>query len=375
MVLDMNNITDFIEKNFDNMIRDIKKVTLIPSPTNKEQKRIAYLKKYTEKLGYKDVEVDKVGNLRVTLKGKSSKLVVFSAHTDTVFKEDTQLKIKEDEKTIACPGICDNSTGIIAIQYLMRYIKEKNITPKNDIIFLFNVCEEGAGNLRGIRYFFDNLSHDKIKAHICVEGHMIGRLTRKVVGSHRRCMTIRGKGGHSWRDSGNTNTIIIASELIKKFVAIDLPNNPKTTLNIGRISGGTSVNSIPEESVFTLEIRSLDQKIITDTVKSIDLILSSMKKQDYTIESELFGDRPCGETKAEWLIDTIKKIHNHLSINTINDFGSTDSNYPISLGIPSITIGITDAKNTHSKDEYMEKAPIKKGIEQLIMIFNEIQDV
>ncbi|MFH1126647.1 MAG: M20/M25/M40 family metallo-hydrolase [archaeon] len=371
----MKSISDIIDRNYGSVIIDLKKITLIPSPPFKEEKRISFLKNRLEALGYKDAEIDKVGNLRLTIKGKSPQILVFSAHVDTAFPKGTKLEIKEDKDTIACPGICDDAMGIAALLCLAGYIKENNIIPKNDTILLFNVGEEAPGNLRGIRHFFDSTPKDRIKAHICIEGHMSGRLTKKVVGSHRTDITLRGKGGHSWRDSDTPNTIVKASALIQHLASMNLPKDPKTTLNIGTIKGGTSVNSIPEEVTFSLEIRSLDQDIIETLKDDIASLISGMRKSGLAIETAILDERPAGEMKERWLIDLIKDIHTDLGIKTIDDIGSTDSNYPVSLGLPSVTIGITDAKGTHSKDEYLYKAPIRTGIKQLVMIFHALQEI
>jgi acetylornithine deacetylase/succinyl-diaminopimelate desuccinylase-like protein len=257
----------------------------------------------------------------------------------------------------------------------MRLLKEIDIKPYCKTIFLFNVGEEGAGNLRGIRYFFDHLPKSqraKIKAHICLEGHRIGRLTKKVVGSHRRKIRVLTKGGHSWRDFGAPNAIVKAAQIIDQLNQIKLPLEPKTTLNIGIISGGTSVNSIAEKTELSMEIRYLEQDILFEIIKKLDDVLS--KVSGAKIEMEVIGNRPCGEMKDQKLIKLIKDIHKALGIKTIDDIGSTDSNYPISLGLPSITIGISEAENTHSLNEYLFLPPIRKGLEQVIMVFEKLNN-
>ncbi len=368
----MDKIYNFVEKYYEDIINDIKKVALVASPPFAEGKRIMYLKQYVKMIGYRTIEIDNEGNLRVMLKGKSSGLLVFSAHVDTVFPKGTRLEIKESEQCIWCPGICDNSTGVVAALYLMRYIKENNIIPKTDVMFLFNVGEEGLGNLRGIRYFFDNIEQDRIIAHICIEGHTIGRLTRKVVGSYRSKVMVMGQGGHSYRDFGNTNAIVVAAELIGRFAAIKLSKEPKTTLNIGTIRGGECVNAIPAQAEFSVEIRSPDPRGLASVKKSCDDIIASMTGEGCKIESEVMGERPCGEMKEKWLISKIQKVHKLLDIKTIDDAGSTDSNYPISLGLVSVTIGVTEGKRTHSVDEYLLKGPVRKGVEQVIRVFSEL---
>lgn len=369
----MDNIRNFLDKYYDDILYDIKRITLIAAPSFKENNRIMFLKEYLGKFGYNNAEIDKEGNLKVALMGKDQRALIFSAHVDTIFSTETELKIKEDKGTIACPGICDNSTGIVALLYLMKYLKEKGITPANSVIFLFNVGEEGLGNLRGIRYFFDTTELKNITAHICIEGHQIGRLTKIVVGSHRLNIRVITQGGHSWRDFGNNNAIVIAAELIDRIMAIKLPKYPKTTLNIGIIKGGESVNSIPATTELSVEIRSINQTVLKNVTLELNNVIEYMIKKGHKLEANLLGDRPCGIMKHEWLVSKIRNVHKRLNIKTIEDIGSTDSNYPISLGLPSLTIGITEANNTHSIEERLVKEPIRKGLEQLILIFHELE--
>lgn len=370
----MEDSDSYISNQFKNIISDIKKITLIAAPPFKEQNRIEYLENYIQKMGYSNTEIDKEGNLIIRFDGKSKQTLVFSSHADTVFPEDTKLKIREENGKIYCPGICDNSTGIVAQLYLMKYLKEKKIQPKANIVFLFNVGEEELGNLRGVRYFFDKPENKNIKAHICIEGYGIGRLNRKFVGSHRLKVLIKCAGGHSWRDCGNPNAIIAASKLIVKLSEIGLPSEPRTTFNIGTIRGGTTVNSIPSEAEFTLEVRSLNEEILLNIGKKINHELSKTVSQGIEIKTENIGERPCGETIDKNLIETIKKVHKHLGIKTFEDEGSTDSNYPVSLGLPSTTVGITEAHGTHSINEYILVEPVKKGIEQLFWIFHYLDN-
>lgn len=370
----MEDYDSYISNQYNNIISDIKKITLIAAPPFKEKKRIEYLKDYIQKLGYSNAEIDKEGNLIITLDGKSKQTLVFSSHADTVFSENTKLNIKEENGKIYCPGICDNSTGIVAQLYLMKYLKEKKIQPKPNIVFLFNVGEEELGNLRGVRYFFDKPENKNIKAHICIEGYGIGRLNRKFVGSHRLKVLIKCAGGHSWRDYGNPNAIIAASKLIVKLSEIILPSEPRTTFNIGTIRGGTTINSIPSEAEFTLEIRSLNEDVLLNIRKKINQELDKTISQRIEIKTENMGERPCGETTDKNLIETIKKIHKQLDIKTFDDEGSTDSNYPVSLGLPSITVGITEAHGMHSINEYIVAEPVKQGIEQLFWIFHYLDN-
>lgn len=361
---------NFIEKEYLNILDDLKSIALIASPPFNEKGRIGFIRSYLSKKGLQDTQIDKEGNLSLELKGDSDDTILFSAHVDTAFPEATKLEIKEDNERIYCPGICDNSMGIVSLLYLIAYIKKNNIKLKNRNIFLFNVGEEELGNLRGIKYFIDNLKKDDLRAHIVIEGHKIGRLTTKAVGSHRVNIKIKTDGGHSWRDYGKPNAIMFAARIIQGISSLEFCDSPKTTFNIGIIKGGKSVSSIPDYCEFSLEIRSTSQEKIKGKKRHIDSILSNLK--EVQISTEILGDRPAGEMNNKELIGLIRQVHNKLHIETIDDIGSTDSNYPISLGLPSLTIGITDAEKTHSVNEFLYKEPIKKGIIQLFHIFNEL---
>ncbi len=348
----------------------MKSVTLVPSPPFGEKERIRFIQEYLSKEGFNESKIDKEGNLYLEMNGESNNIILFSAHTDTVFPKETKLEVTEDKDKISCPGICDNSMGIVSLIYLVKYIKENSIQLKNRNIFLFNVGEEELGNLRGIKYYIDNMNKENLKAHIVIEGHKIGRLTTKVVGSHRKNIIIDSDGGHSWRDYGKPNAIIYAAKIIENISALKFSDNPKTTLNIGTITGGNSVNSIANHCEFSLEIRSTSQEKIDEKKHEIESIIFMVK--EVKVSTKLLGDRPAGKMDNNKLIDLIKDVHKKMDIKTIEDIGSTDSNYSISLGLPSLTIGITEAEKTHSVNEFLYKEPIKKGVAQLIEVFKKL---
>ncbi len=367
----MHTIKNFINNNYHLFLETLKQITLTPSPPFQEEKRIFFLQELTTELGYES-EIDPEGNLMINIKGNSDEHVIYSAHADTVFSEDTPLKIIEHEDTLLCPGICDNSLGNTALLYLMKFIKENNLSLKQNTTFLFNVGEEGLGNLRGIKYYFDHLNQQKVKAHIVIEGHELGRLTTTTVGSHRRRIKITTQGGHSWRDYGKANAIILAAQIIGDISQLEYPTEPKTTYNIGTIRGGDTINSIAQQAEFTFEIRFLEQDTGKNIIEKLNQLLQSYNNDEVAIQSETLGDRPCGAMTDQKLINLVKEIHQQLQITTLDDIGSTDSNYPISLGLPSLTIGISDACKTHSLNECLMIKPIEKGLRQLLIIFEKL---
>lgn len=364
-----SNPINFLDDRYNDLIEDIKTICTIPSPTFHESGKMEFLRCYLKNLGFNHLDTDEAGNLIVRIPGKTGRVVVYSAHIDTVFPLGTDLHLTEREGILSCPSVCDNSTGIAALLHLIRYIRQAETPLETGAVFLFNVCEEELGNLKGIRCFFDHFDTTTLKAHICVEGHQLGRMTTRAVGSYRVRITIVGEGGHSWRDYGKPNAIGVAAAIINRLGGIELPKEPRTTMNFGTITGGTTVNTIAAQAEFTYEIRTLDHAVLNTCIEQVERITDSFSMQGITIKCEVLGVRPSGEMLHRELLDTISGILKKLAIEPIVEPGSTDANYPISLGLPSITIGITDGQKTHSLKESIDTKPLRTGILQLSELF------
>ncbi|MFH1850246.1 MAG: M20/M25/M40 family metallo-hydrolase [archaeon] len=356
------NDADFAEAIFPKLVDDLKALAKIAAPTFKESGRIRFISEYVNRLGVEG-RTDGVGNLVVELKGRTDSLVVFSSHVDTVF-DGIVPEIREEGGRLYGPGSCDNALGAVANLYLLRYLLKSR--PNRTVHFVFNVCEEGLGNLKGIREYFCQVDTKKLRFHVCIEGILLGRITKETVGSRRFLISVRTAGGHSWRDYGAANAIIVASGIIAGMRLIDLP--PATTLNVGKISGGTSVNSIPDLCETAVEIRSADMSCLSRVYKDVNHILHQV--QEAQIGIRILGERPCGRLREEFMYadKALKKIQASLGIQTEESAGSTDSNYPLSQGLPSFTVGISNAEKTHSLKESVELEPIKKGLVQLIRL-------
>ena len=355
------------EEQLKKVVDETVEIARVASPPFKEAKRIRFLQQKLNSLGvYSDI--DDEGNLVSKLPGKSSGQIVFSAHADTVFAEDTALKIQKKNNSLYGPGVADNSVGLASLIALIRHLKQINYRPRNTLVFLFNVGEEETGNLRGIRHFFDNFKGE-LFAHICIEGHNLGRITHQMVGSHRASVKVITEGGHSWRDFGKPSAVHVAAQIINHLLHIPLTQNPRSTMNVGSIKGGTTVNAIAEEAEFTFEIRSADSNVLSTLKKQMYSILDKfMREKGVNLQVTLLGDRPSGSLKDTELVNIVKSVHEQLGIKSLEDLGSTDSNYPVSLGLPSLTIGITMAENTHSMKESLEIQPIRQGLAQLFLL-------
>jgi tripeptide aminopeptidase len=331
-------------------------IVRIPAPPFGEAARAAWFLDRFRQLGLTNIDTDDVGNVLAELPPESPAVeapcVLLSAHLDTVFPADTPIDpIEEkDSQRISAPGICDNAaglTGLLAIAAALRYA---NITPPIPILFAANVGEEGEGDLRGMRHLFERGPYrTRIARAIALEGSGSSAVVTRALGSLRFRITITGPGGHSWTDAGTLNPIVLLSQALTQIAAIELPATPLTTINVGHISGGTSINSIPESATALLDIRSTDATQLIATATAVhqifDEIVTPATRQKATtppprLHIETIGNRPAATLPDDSpLLHTLRAVDRHLTLRTEPRLGSTDANIPLSRNIPAIAIG------------------------------------
>lgn len=331
--------------------KNLIELTEIAAPPFLEGERAKALEKMFVDAGIDNVSIDEVGNVVALKKGtEGGKVIALDAHLDTVFPEGTSVNVQQRGDTLFAPGIGDDTRGLAMLLTIFKAMKNSNIKTKADIWFVATVGEEGLGDLRGVKHLFRN-GAPKIDSWISIDGGSIGRVNNAGLGSVRYKALFTGKGGHSWGAFGLANPHHALGYAIKEFSVNAkkyTDEGPKTSFNIGRMGGGTSVNSIPFESWMEVDMRSVDK----DRLVEIDsLFKASMQTAleeynnsgiDDKISLELIkiGDRPSGELS----IDT-PLVQRAISATTLFGAtpsltrGSTNSNIPISLGIPAITIG------------------------------------
>ena len=331
--------------------KNLIELTEIAAPPFLEGERAKALEKMFVDAGVDNVSIDEVGNVVALKKGtEGGKVIALDAHLDTVFPEGTSVNVQQRGDTLFAPGIGDDTRGLAMLLTIFKAMKNSNIKTKADIWFVASVGEEGLGDLRGVKHLFRN-GAPKIDSWISIDGGSIGRVNNAGLGSVRYKALFTGKGGHSWGAFGLANPHHALGYAIKEFSVNAkkyTDEGPKTSFNIGRMGGGTSVNSIPFESWMEVDMRSVDK----DRLVEIDsLFKASMQTAleeynnsgiDDKISLELIkiGDRPSGELS----IDT-PLVQRAISATTLFGAtpsltrGSTNSNIPISLGIPAITIG------------------------------------
>jgi tripeptide aminopeptidase len=328
----------------------------IPAPPFGESARANWFLDRFHQLSLTNVHLDDAGNVLAELTPAQpipdAPCVLLSAHLDTVFPADTPIDPVEekDGPRIFAPGICDNAAGLTGLLAIAAALSYANITPPIPVLFAANVGEEGEGDLRGMRHLFERGPYrTRIAAAIALEGSGSSAVVTRALGSLRFRVTISGPGGHSWADAGTLNPILLLSQALTEIAAIKLPSNPLTTINVGHISGGTSINSIPESATALLDIRSTDPAQLIATATAVHQIFNDItaprtaKKNTNAppkLHIETIGNRPAAALPDDSpILHTLRAVDRHLTLRTEPRLGSTDANIPLSRGIPAIAIG------------------------------------
>ena len=373
-----NYIIDIEEKTNKNLID----LTEIEAPPFKEEKRAKEFAKRLQLAGLENVWIDSIGNVIGFLKGSiGNKNIAINAHIDTVFPEGTDVRVQVRNDTLYAPGIGDDTRGLAMLLTIAETIKMNNIEPLNNIIFIGTVGEEGLGDLRGVRYLFEN-NNPKIDSWIAIDGGSIGRVNNQALGSYRYEVIFDGPGGHSWGAFGLVNPHHALGYGIKNFIEkADLytSSGPKTSYNVGVISGGTSINSIPFESSMLIDIRSIEPNRLDDME---EILFNSMQKalkeqnemkrsgSDLTLTINKIGNRPSGKVEESVpLIQRTIAATQYIGVEPRLAIGSTDSNIPISIGVPAVTIGRGgEGGGAHSLDEWWINKDGYKSIQLALLI-------
>jgi len=349
----------------------------IPAPTFNESRRAEFVRDLFTNEGLSDVSIDEVGNLygllstSQPLTAKSQPLII-SAHTDTVFPFDMDLKVRREADKVYGIGIGDNSLGVAGLVGLIWMLRERNIKLNGDVWFVANVCEEGLGDLRGMKAVVDRFG-ENVLAYLVLEGMALGHVYHRAVGVKRYRITVKTRGGHSWSDYGQLSAIHELSKLVVQLTSMELPKEPRTTMNVGKISGGTSINVIAPEAWLELDLRSEGQEALAKLVSDAEKLIREAGKPGLSVEAEVIGQRPAGELSPNHpLIKLAVECAREQGLDAALTTGSTDANIPLSKNIPALVLGVSTGSGAHTKDEYINTAPVEKGMEQLVNFVSRV---
>ena len=348
----------------------------IPAPPFGERARSEWLRQRFLDLGLYEVEIDELGNVfGLFYSGKQAPLLGLSAHLDTVFPPGTMVSAHEEGDRLHGPGISDNAAGVVAMLAVASALRQSELRPAGNVVFIGNVGEEGEGNLRGMRHIFaDPHWSGAIQSLLVIDGAGADTYVTQALGSKRFEVTVRGPGGHSWSDFGIPNPIVLLCRALSQFSQAEIPQTPRTTFNIGVIQGGTSVNSIPESASARVDLRSASsaelQKLETRLHESVKAVVpTSFSEQKIGFEIKTIGDRPAATLSADArILQVIRAVDAHLGIKSIPRLASTDANIPLSLGKEAITIGSGgDGGGAHTLREWFDCAHRDLGLKRILL--------
>ena len=360
-----------IDSGHDKWVADIITLTEIPAPPFKETARAQAYRDIFIAQGLTDVEIDTVGNVTGLRKGGGDGLIVVSAHLDTVFPEGTPVKVRREGDKLFAPGVGDDSTGLATQLAFINAMNAAGIRTKADILFVGTVGEEGRGDLRGVRHLFTKGKYQgRAKAFFSIDGGGMDSLTIGGAGSKRYRVTFKGPGGHSFGAFGLVNPMTAMSQAVVDLYKVTVPTDPKTTYSASVVGGGTSVNAIPGEVWMEFDMRSataeelakVEQRFlaILNDAAATENVARSTRDGRITVQPVLVGDRPAGSTPLSAdIVQFSTAAYAAEGIKLRYSSSSTDSNIPISLGIPAITISrVATGGRNHSLEEWIgiEKA-------------------
>ena len=363
------NIQEYVAQNTELLFRTLRELCAIPAPSGMEDERAAYCKTWLENAGAEGVYIDSAKNTVFPLScdGKDT-ITAVVAHTDTVFPDTEPMPYLDDGEKIFCPGVGDDTASLSVLLVCAKDCIEQNLRPREGLLFVCNSCEEGLGNLKGIKQIMQDYAGRITRVYTFDETY--DELVTKCVGSHRYELTLQTEGGHSFNNFGNRNAIIAAAQLIQRLSACDIPQNGqgKTTFNVGTITGGTSVNTIAQNATFTYEYRSDSREDLQKMQQFFQTTVEQAQKENIAqITVTMLGERPCGgqvdEKVLQEMIDEAVAIsQKHSGIPCACVSGSTDCNIPMSLGVPAICVGGYLGNGAHTREEKVRIDSIAVGL-------------
>ena len=373
------------------MMRWQEEVVRIPAPPFGEALRSAWMAEQFRSAGLEDVETDAVGNVFGIIApadpgpAAHGPVVVLSAHLDTVFPAGTPLEPVVDHDRIEAPGACDNASGIIGMLAIAHALIDSNMRLGATLVFCGNVGEEGEGDLRGVRHLYQQSRYaGRVAAHIVLDGAGAVTAVTQALGSWRYRVTMTGPGGHSFTDAGTPNPIAALASALAAIAETPLPAEPRTTLNLGTIHGGTSVNSIPEIASASIDCRSIApeqlvrlevavHRAVEDAVERANEIargngVAANKLLSFAIH--MIGDRPAAQLPADSpLLEALRAVDRHMGIRSDLRLGSTDANIPMAQGVPALSMGAGgDGGGAHTRQEWYSDKNRETGLKRVLLL-------
>ncbi len=369
----IQQIIDFVQEGYEDAVSEITDVCEIPAPSHCEGERAEHVARRMAELGAMEALVDEHNNAIGRYPGEDScaRLAV-CAHIDTVFPASVDVTVRRKDDRLCAPGVGDNSASVGGMLQLIAAWKDSGYVPPFDVVFVGTAGEEGLGDLKGVREFLDGYAKRPdvdLGAVLSLDGR-IGGVVNQGIGSRRLRVTFSAEGGHSWGDFGSPSAVHILGSAVHRISLIDVPEDPRTTYNVGTVEGGTSVNTIAETAAMLIDMRSVGKSELERLEKEVmNIIRDSAEDGGGDFQVEVVGDRPVGSIPEDHpLVEIARAAGQQMGTSMQPRASSTDSNIPLSRGIPAITVGIYRGEDGHRESESMVPSSLRQGIPMACLI-------
>jgi acetylornithine deacetylase/succinyl-diaminopimelate desuccinylase-like protein len=369
----------------------------LAAPTGGETRRAALVADAFRLRGFTHVHTDRVGNVIARRPPQASSAthaplaqpIVCMAHLDTVFAADTPLLLRHEGARLVCPGIGDNARGLAAMLAIADTLGVPGLdgdaaSLTHAVEFVATVGEEGLGNLRGARGYFDDLATEgRVPlAVLALDGPGDERIVHHALGSRRYRITFHGPGGHSWADFGRPNAIHAAGRAAFWLATMPSEFRSAVAVSVGRIGGGESLTAIPTLAWMEVDVRATDDAVLGRADRQLRSVVRQATLDEnrghadapMRAEVTVLGERPAGQLPADHPVVALATAATHDGgREAMSAIASTDANIPLSRGIPAITIGAGGrGGGAHTPDEWYENADGPRGLVRALTILTAL---
>ncbi len=356
------------------LVERLLEIAQTPAPTFAEGQRATLIARLWAGFGLHP-EVDAVGNVIARVPGskRGSPRLCLAAHLDTVFEASTDLSVRRESDRLIGPGVGDNASSLTVLTAYLEMLTSEGVSAPCELVCVATTGEEGLGDLRGAKHLIAQ-HHQDMDAFVAVDGYL-GLVVDRAVGVRRYRAAFRTEGGHSWGNAGGPSAIHALGEAIHDLYRIPLAQDPRATLNVGTVVGGTSVNSIASHAELLLDLRSTDEPTLEMLEGSARSALQrSARRARAELELEKVGDRPAGETRSDALVRAASRALERVGITPRRVASSTDANAAVPYKLPAVAFGVYRGGNAHRLDEWVEPASLETGVhalEAFVKVFEE----
>ena len=362
----MEELKAYIQETLPELKELIIELCGIPAPSHHEEKRAEFCRNWLLRNGAspEQVRIDEALNVVCEVPGETEEVIVFMAHTDTVFPDREPMPYHEENGRMLCPGIGDDTANLAVLLMLARYVLIRGLRSRYTVVFAANSCEEGLGNLKGSFQLMKDYGSRTVEV-VSFDGYYSG-VASDAVGSTRYEVTVRTEGGHSFGNFGNRNAIHQLSRIINDLYGIEVPTRARTTYNVGVIHGGTSVNTIAQDASMLYEYRSEDLGCQEEMRRKFEAIVEKYQADGLEVEVRVLGNRPCAgeidrERQQALTEEVTALISRYSGEEPVVSASSTDCNVPLSMGINAICFGVCLGGGAHTREEWIDEASLPVG--------------